>query len=159
MIAELRSYVSGLLRRPRFSLRALFVLTTVAAIVCTYLVLPTLTARRFIASVTDENFAEADNFFRNPTDKFLVDWADKKWAFKASADVAPWSFSQIFRGKRDILIRVGYFEHDHDASCMALVTAGSLGLGPPIISPVSYGGRLIDEIRGSTLPQEIRPKR
>jgi hypothetical protein len=138
----------------------LFLLTTIAAVICTYMVLPTLTARRFIASVTDKNFAEADNFFRNPTDKFLADWADKKWAFKASADVAPWSLGQVFSGQREVVIRVGYFEFDHDANCTANVAASSLGLGSPSISPVSYGGRLIDEIRGSALPrQETRPTR
>jgi hypothetical protein len=125
----------------------LFLLTTIAAVICTYMVLPTLTARRFIASVTDKNFAEADNFFRNPTDKFL-------------ADVAPWSLGQVFSGQREVVIRVGYFEFDHDANCTANVAASSLGLGSPSISPVSYGGRLIDEIRGSALPrQETRPTR
>jgi hypothetical protein len=160
MIADLTSNVSRLLRRLRFSLRALFLITTVAAVICTYIVLPTLTARRFMAAVADKNFVEADNFFRNPTDKFLAEWADKKWAFKATADVAPWSLSQVFGGKREVAIRLRYFEFDHDANCTANVAAGSLGLGPPTISPVSYGGRLIDEIRGSVRPrQEVLPTR
>jgi hypothetical protein len=124
------------------------------------MVLPTLTARRFIATIDDKKFADADNFFRNPADKFLVDWADKKWAFKVSADVAPWSFGQVFFGQREVVIRVDYFEFDHDANCTANVAASSLGLGSPSISPVNYGGRVIDEIRGSALPrQETRPTR
>src|SRR6188474_3230326 len=100
MIADLPSNVAGRLGRPRFSLRALFLLTTVAAVVCTYIVLPTLTARRFRSAVTDKDFGKADNFFRNPSDKFLAEWADKKWAFKASTNLAPWTLSQVVRGQR-----------------------------------------------------------
>jgi hypothetical protein len=154
MIADLPSNVAGRLKRPRFSLRALFLLTTLAAIVCTYVVLPTLTARRFRAAVANHEFTEADNFFRNPTDKFLAEWADKKWGFKASADVAPWSLGQMFRGQREVVVRVGYFEFDQNASCTATIGASSLGLGSPTVSPVSHGGRYIDEARGALRPEQ-----
>jgi hypothetical protein len=155
MIADLLGNVAGRLGRPHFSLRTLFVVTTVAAVICTYIVLPTLTARRFRSAVADKDFIQADNFFRNPSDKFLAKWADKKWAFHASADIAPWSLGQIFRGQREVAIRVDYFEFDQNAHCTAITAAGSLGLGPPGISPVTYGGRYIDEVRETTRPQKV----
>jgi hypothetical protein len=129
--------------------------TTVAAVICTYIVLPTLTARRFRSSIADKDFVQADNFFRNPGDKFLAEWADKKWAFRASAHVAPWTLSQIFGGQRGVAIRVDYFEFDQNAHCTVTTSAGSLGLGPPTISPVSYGGRYIDEVRETVRPQKV----
>jgi len=144
MIADLPSNASGLLRRPRFSLRALFVVTTAVAVICTYIVLPSITANRFLAAIADKNFVTADSFFRNPSDKFLEEWADKKWAFQVTADLAPWSFGQIFCGQREVVVRVDFFEFDQNASCTANVAAGSLGLGPPTVSPVSYGSKLID---------------
>jgi hypothetical protein len=125
-----------------------------------YIILPTLTARRFVARVADKKFVNADNSFRNPSDRFLAEWADKKWAFHASADLVPWSPGQIFRGERKIVVRLDYFEFDQNASCTATTTTGSLGLGPPTLSPVSYGGRFIDAIRESVRPQpETRPNR
>jgi len=146
--------------RPRFSLRALFFITTISAVTCTYIVLPTLTARRFRSAIAAKNFVQADNFFRKPSDKFLAELADRKWAFRASADLAPWSLGQIFRGEREVVIGIGYFEFDQNASCTATTAAGSLGLGSPEVSPVSHGGRFIDEARGSFRPErESRPKR
>jgi len=123
-------------------------------------VLPTLTARRFHSALAEKEFIKADNFFRNPSDRFLGEWADKRWAFKASADVAPWTLSQVVRGQREVIIRCDYFEFDQNAHCTAITAAGSLGLGPPTISPVSYGGKFIDAIRETVRPQrETRPER
>lgn len=51
--------------RPRFSLRALFLATTVAACICFWIVLPTVRAMSFIKAIETRNYEYADGFFSN----------------------------------------------------------------------------------------------
>ena len=135
--------------RLHFSLRTLFILTTLTAIACAWAVLPSLTAKRFLNTLADKDYQTADQFFRNPSDQFLATWADKRWAFGATGELAPWTVGQALRGKRLVVVRLGYFEFDQNGSRTANIAATALGLGQPTISPVTYSGTYIDRPRES----------
>jgi hypothetical protein len=139
--------------RLRFSLRTLFILTTLTAIACAWAVLPALTAKRFLNTLAAKDYQTADQFFRNPSDQFLATWAEKRWAFGATGEMAPWTFGQVLTGKREVVIRLGYFEFDQNGSRTATIAATALGLGQPTLSPVTYSGTYIDAVRDSAVPQ------
>ena len=92
--------------RLKFSLRALFVATTIVAASCYWLMLPTIKAKRFAHSVATENYQLADAYFRDPDDKFLHDWNEKHWRFKAEVELEKWSFSELIHGERRVRLRV-----------------------------------------------------
>lgn len=91
--------------RLRFSLRTLLLATTIVAAACYELVLPTINAQRFVRAVAAENYELADAYFHDPDDKFLFDWNEKHWRFKALAELEPWSFSEFVRGRRLVRLR------------------------------------------------------
>lgn len=130
--------------RMRFSLRTLFVVTTVAALFCGWVVLPWVSAKRLIRALASEDHALADRCFCNPEDCFFTAWAEKRWAFRAAGETTPWSLRQMICGRREVAVRLSYFEFDHTAVCTAIVSAAPLGIGSPTLSPVSYDGQLID---------------
>ncbi len=132
---------------PRFSLRTLFILTTILAVFCVWIGTPAWTALRFLNAVSAQEYAKADRFFREPDDRFLADWVDRRWAFAANGNLAPWSIGQFLRGRRDVVLQANYFEFDRNASYTITIASSSSGLGSPRISPVTYGGQLIDGIR------------
>jgi hypothetical protein len=137
----------------RFSLRTLFILTTLTAIACGWAVLPSLTAQRFLNTLAEKDYPQADLFFSNPADQFLAAWADKRWAFSATGELAPWTVGQALRGKRHVVVRLGYFEFDQNGSRTATIAATALGLGEPAISQVTYSGTYIDAVRDSDVPR------
>jgi hypothetical protein len=59
-------------RRFRFSLRFLFLITTLAACLTYWAVSPTLYAQQFIGALHAANYKEADDCLRRQTDRFLL---------------------------------------------------------------------------------------
>jgi hypothetical protein len=138
------------LLRPHFSLRTFFVSVTFLSIAgYVWFIAPTQVARRFAAAVKAENYHAADELFLNPSDAFLADTADKRWAFRSSCDLQPLSLPQLLTGRRNVTLRVAYFEFDQNATQTAQIAAGPFGLKPPTISQTQYGARYIDAIRES----------
>jgi len=135
--------------RPRFSLRTLFFLTTLTALVCTWLTLPTWTARRFVNTLNAEQWEAADNLFSNPDDCFLAHWADIRWGFQCNAEIAPRSWADALRGRRKVLIYIRYFALDQNASQVFIANAGALSLSQITSQPVKYDSTYIDEARGA----------
>ncbi|MCI0332409.1 MAG: hypothetical protein L0228_04205, partial [Planctomycetes bacterium] len=88
--------------RPRFSLRWLFLATALVAVLCYWLVYPTVVANRFVRSVAAKDYALADTCFQNPNDRILFDLNENHWRFKAQAELEPQSFTQLLRGLRII---------------------------------------------------------
>lgn len=131
--------------RMRFSLRTLFVVTTAASLLCGWVVLPWVSAKRLIRALASENYPLADRYFRNPEDRFFVAWADKRWAFRATGELAPWTFTQLVRGRREVAVRLTYFDLDQNAVCTARISAAPFTIGSPTLSPVSYVGVIIDD--------------
>ena len=114
--------------RPRFSLRTLLALTTLTALLCYWLILPTLKAQKFVAAVTAKDFARADGHLRNSNDAFLVNANEKHWGFVADARLAPWSLAQLLSGRRSISLNTQYFELDETHEIRAQLTATSFGI-------------------------------
>src|SRR5438046_871248 len=96
--------------RLRFSLRAMFIVTTLVAALCCWFLLPTLTAKRFLNAIANEDYKSADELFRNSDDRFFEDWSNKRWAFLATAKLQPLTVGQFFQNRRDLLIEIRYFE-------------------------------------------------
>jgi hypothetical protein len=92
--------------RLRFSLLTLFVITGLTGIVFTWMMLPSLTARRFLSEIAAEEYALADAYFHNSADHFLVSWADKRWAFRAAGELSPLTAGQLVTGRRGVILRL-----------------------------------------------------
>ena len=84
----------------------MFIVTTIVAAGCYWLMLPTVNAQRFVRAVAAAKYASADAYFCNADDQFLSNSNNKRWHFKATAELAPWSLQQLLKGKRLVRIRV-----------------------------------------------------
>ncbi len=133
----------------RFSLRTLFIVTTVAAGLCLWFILPSLTARRFLGAVTHEDYNTADKFFLNADDRFLADWSDKRWAFRSAGALVPLTFGQFCRSQRAIRIELTYFQFDQNFKRDVLVVATPFGLKKPQMSSAERVGIIYDGRGGS----------
>lgn len=138
--------------RLHFSLRTLFIITTLTAVACAWMTLPTWTAQRFVKTLNAENYEAADNFFRDPTDRFLAHWADIRWGFKCEAKLAPWSWVNALRGQRKVMIEARYFALDQNAAQVLASNAGPLSLGPVTSMPTRYDSTYIDKTSGFVMP-------
>jgi len=133
--------------RIRFSLRTIFILLTLLACSCyLWLTRPSQVAHRFAHSINTENYHAADRLLPDG-DEFLVGWADKRWAFKASAEVRPLTFAQLLAGRRYVDVHVSYFDLDHTATRQVELAATSRGFKSPAMSSVQYEGMFIDRAR------------
>ena len=117
--------------RLRFSLRTLLVLVTIVAAFCFWIVLPSLTARRFLVALAAEDYQSADAVFRNVDDRFLADWSNKRWSFRSSGELLPLTFSQLLRNERRVRVEITYFEFDQFFSVETYIAAKPSGLNHP----------------------------
>jgi hypothetical protein len=117
--------------RLNFSLRALFLTTTIVAAGCYWLMLPTIKAQGFARAVVSENYQLADLYFRDPKHRFLFDWNDKHWRFEASAELGRWTLGQIARGERLITLRVAFGDAGPMRARSWMVIASRSGLHKP----------------------------
>ncbi len=124
--------------RPKFSLRTLFLMTTVVAAGFYWLMLPTITAQRFARAIASENYQLADSYFRDPGDQFLHSWNEKHWRFQASANLDPWSVRGFAIGRRSVTLRVAYGDAGPMRPAAWIVVATQTGLQKP--EPTWSGG-------------------
>jgi hypothetical protein len=95
--------------RPRFSLRALLIFTAAFSVFSYYwTVMPRATAQRFVGAVLEQSYELADGSFRDRQDRFLSNWNEKYWHFKAGAELEQWSLSDFIRGERRVRLWVMY---------------------------------------------------
>jgi hypothetical protein len=118
-------------RRFRFSLRVLFLFTTVAAGMCSWVVLPTRNAKQFIRALNATNYRAADACFCQPDDGFLLKLYEKHWRFNAWAELEPSSFSQLVQGKRLVNLYVAYGDAGPMRSVTGTVVVTGAGLSTP----------------------------
>lgn len=122
----------------------MFLATTIVAVLCVWFLLPTLTARRFLAAIEKEDYQSADSFIRNPDDRFFANWANDRWAFRSSGQL-PWpTFGQLLRGQREVCVGIIYFEFDQTFHCEMRAAATSFGLKKPDVSPAKRMGIIYD---------------
>jgi hypothetical protein len=115
----------------RFSLRILFLITTVAAFLSYWMMAPTLKAKQFVQALNAGNFEAADDGFCNQEDRFLLELYEKHWRCIAWADLQPWTFAQLLRGDREITLHVGY----GDAGPMRSFTFNVIVTGAGLLAP------------------------
>jgi len=139
--------------RLRFSLRTLFVITTLVAALCLWFMLPSLTARRFLAAVASEDYPSADEFFLQADDRVLTDWADKRWSFRSSGNLLPLTFGQLCRNQRTVRVECTYFQYDQNFKCELLIAATPFGLKKPQISKPEVLGVLYEGRGGRAVPR------
>ena len=130
--------------RLRFSLRTLFVLTTLVAVLCLWFMLPSLTARRFLAALNKEDYKSADKFFRIADDRFLVDWSEKRWWLRVCPQLLPLSFSQCWHNERTMRLEITYFQFDQSMKSDVLITATPFGVKNPEFTSAQATGFLYD---------------
>jgi hypothetical protein len=138
--------------RLRFSLRTLFLLTTVVAGVCLWFMLPTITARRFVHAVAKEDYKSADSCFLYDDDQFLVARSNKHWGFRSSAELLPFTFDQLLNNRRDVRIGVTYFAFDQNFREEIRAAATPFDLKKPLYSTAQRVGILYDG-RSSSVPR------
>ena len=128
--------------RLRFSLRTLFLTTTIVAAACYWLILPTINAQGFVGAVASKNYELADTYFRDPDDRFLFDWNEKRWRFMAHAGVEAWSFGELMRGERRVRLRVMFGDAGpmRTGNWTVIATRGGLLSPDPAWGGGSFGG-------------------
>ncbi|MEX2306976.1 MAG: hypothetical protein WD738_05260 [Pirellulales bacterium] len=122
----------------KFSLRTLFLMTTVVAAGCYELVRPTLIAQQFISATDSKDYERADTCFRDTGDRCLFDLNEKHWRFLARAELQPWSFRQFMRGERLLTLSVAYGDAGPMRSRSFTVIVSRAGLLMP--QPAAFGG-------------------
>jgi hypothetical protein len=126
--------------RPRFSLRWLFIATTLIALLCYWIILPTIVAERFVRAAATDNYERADNCFRNVEDKFLVKWNEKHWRFKARGKPEPRTSKQLLRGPRVVVLTVMYGDAGPIRTLQGTVLVTRSGLlSPQLMNGMSHG--------------------
>jgi hypothetical protein len=126
--------------RFRFSLRALVVAATFAAVLCYWLMLPTINAQRFVHAVKISDFSAADSFFRDPKDRILEDYNKQFWKFDLQATLEPVSASQLLKRERRVNFHIAYGGPKPLSVFEGTITSHSYGLTSPEISGGVTGG-------------------
>jgi hypothetical protein len=128
--------------RWRFSLRTLFVVTTLFAGLCYLLILPSIHAEQFVRAVTKQNYELADSFFHDQQDRFLSDWNEKHWRFKTGAKLGQWSLGEFVRGERQVRLSVMYGDAGPMRTSEWTVVATRAGLSSlePAMASSGVGG-------------------
>jgi hypothetical protein len=141
-----------------FSLRALFLLTTLVAGICLWFLLPTFTAKKLLKAIDAENYAAADALFTNPADRFFADWAEKRWGLRATARLQPFTFSQLLHNRRELAVSLRYFAFDQNLEVDARLVATAFGLQKPDLPPaVRLGFFYEEEQRGALRREQQQP--
>jgi hypothetical protein len=119
----------------------MFVLTTLVAVVCYVLVLPTVNAKRFIRAIDAGDFPAADALFIDPSDAFLADWREESSEFRATAELLPWSIRQIIAAERTVSLNILKMEvNGPSRGRLIRIIAHRTGLGKPPVYGGSFGG-------------------
>src|SRR4051812_25986704 len=108
--SELPTVTMHLPRRIRFSLRVLFIATSLVA-TTTYLLLvrPTAVAKRFVAAINKGDFAEARVLLNDQAALEFQNAADRSIDIdRVFAEVAPRDWSDIWRCRRRVTLDVQY---------------------------------------------------
>ncbi len=118
--------------RFRFSIRTLLLITTMFAAACYYcIVLPSAMARRFVSAINTERYPAADHMFWHDADRTFAKWKDERWGFACDAELASWSVRQFLCGRRNVVLRMKYFQFDENHYTAMELAATSFGMQSP----------------------------
>jgi len=118
----------------RFSLKAIFVLLTLASIGCFWLMLPTIHAQQFAAAMAAKDYAAAERLFESGGDVFPGSFTDSQH-FEAGIHIKPLSWNELLRGERAISVAINYGDGRGIAACGADIRATRRGLRLILIVP------------------------
>jgi hypothetical protein len=124
------------MRRPafRYSLRALLLMTALAAAAVYWLALPTLNARRYAAAIAARDFSAADALCASAGKPFPGDWT-RHATFETKASVKPLTWDDLRRGERQIYVAITYGDGGGLASCGLECTATRRGIELGMMAP------------------------
>jgi hypothetical protein len=112
---------------------------------CLWFMLPSLTAKRFLAALGSEDYQSADTYFLNADDRFFADWADKRWGLRTSAELQPLTVGQFFHNRREVLVEINYFQFDQNFHVDVRLAATPFGLKKPDIPAATRLGYFFDD--------------
>lgn len=118
--------------RMRFSLRDLFVITTLAAIgAYWWSVLPTTLAKQFITAIQQEQYDAADRMFPTAEDRFLAELYKQANRFEVEALLEPKDQNNNWPSSRVIALRITYGTWNHASTYSVRIHVTRSGLGKP----------------------------
>jgi hypothetical protein len=118
----------------RYSLRALLLLTALAAAAAYWLALPTLNARRYAAAIARRDFAAADALCVRASDSFPGGWT-RHQTFEPKATLSEITWQDMWKGERRLFIGIAYGDGSGLASCGLECTATRRGIEPGMMMP------------------------
>jgi VanZ family protein len=87
----------------RYSLKTLFIAMTVIAVVCYWLMLPTMNAQRFVRAIQQRDYATAESLFIASSDKFPGDYK-RSDILETEPRIYSLTWSALWNGERRILV-------------------------------------------------------
>ena len=132
--------------QPRFSLRAFFAFAALVAVICTWCVLPSMAARRFVRAVEMQEFKAADEMFCNTDDRCLEKCDEDHWSFHAAGRLAPLTLGQLLSGRRLVDFNINYFALDQTVNRNGIIPVTPLGANTPQVGPERFGSKIIDSV-------------
>jgi VanZ family protein len=118
----------------RYSLRTLFVVMTLAALVSYWTMLPTMNAQHFVRALQEQDFATAERLFISDADAFPGRFKTYDF-FHANANIAPLTWNDFRAGERRINVAIDYGDDGGMIGCGADITSYRNGLKMGLIVP------------------------
>jgi hypothetical protein len=118
----------------RYSLRALLLLTALAAATAYWLALPTLNARRYAAAIANGDYSAADALCVRQKDCFPGGWTQHK-TFQPKASISELTWHELWKGERRLYVGITYGDGSGLASCGLECTATRRGIEPGMMFP------------------------
>jgi hypothetical protein len=93
--------------RIHFSLRTLFILAALVAMLSYWIVRPTIVAAQFTMFAKDLDFMTGKDFMKDNA-YLLADWNDRNVITYVNASLVPWYLAQILHGERMVALEIEY---------------------------------------------------
>jgi VanZ family protein len=104
-------YVTSAGERPRtwhrYSLRTLFVVMTLGALACYWMMLPTMNAQRFVRAIQQHDYATAESLFMASSKKFPGDFKNFP-VVELEPSLQPLTWSELWKGERAIFVTISF---------------------------------------------------
>jgi len=111
----------------RYSLRFFLLATALLPPAAYWFALPTLYAQRFAAAVTSGDYAAAEGLCIDRNDPFPGRWR-KHQTFQPRPFVKDLTLSDLWSGRRELVVGIAYGDRDGLASCGVECTATRRGI-------------------------------
>jgi VanZ family protein len=120
--------------RRRFSLKTLFLLMTITAAACYWMMLPTMNAQSFMRAIQLHDYATAESLFASEDNAFPGGFKNYDH-FDAHVKLAPLTWGDLWKGERRISVTIDYGDDAGLIGCGADIYAHRHGLQLGLIVP------------------------